>query len=81
MFLNFAPQRVLEGVWGGGAPPWKMTTVRVEQLAPREVSSAKNMSKRKTGLKWVQFSPIWTKLCQIVATLIRKVFFKPEGHQ
>ena len=54
-------------------------TVRVEQLAPREVSSAKKHVKTKNGLKWVQFSPIWTKLCQNFANMISKKNSKPEG--
>ena len=39
----------------------------------------KNKKKRKTLLKKVQFSPIWTKLCQNVPNMIIKKLSKPEG--
>ena len=36
--------------------------------------------KWKNGLKWVQFSPIWTKLCQSFSNMIIQILSKPEGH-
>ena len=35
--------------------------------------------KNENLLKSVQFSPIWTKLCQNVPTIIIKILTKPEG--
>ena len=40
----------------------------------------KSKKKRKNPLKQVQFSPIWTKLCQNFANMIIKKKSKPEGH-
>ena len=37
-------------------------TLRVEKIAPREVSSAKDILKRTNGLKWVNICQIWMKI-------------------
>ena len=56
-------------------------TIISKQLSHQYSCLTQNMSKRKNGLKQVQFSPIWTKLCQILANLISKICSKPEGPQ
>ena len=40
----------------------------------------KTSTKRTNLLKQVQFSPIWTKLCQHFANMIIKLLPKSEGH-
>ena len=45
-----------------------------------QVILKKSTRKRTNLLKLVQFSPIWTNICQNCANMMIKFISKPEGH-